>query len=186
MQFIVIKKENRKQAIEQAVRSIRFGRLVVAKADTSYAILGLPNSKRAQDELKRIKNGRGSRLYSVFVPRKKDIIDATPEQHKDLVRKLVPGEVSIVINRRKPAMRYIRQSTINSIVSAIGEPLTATSANPSDSTPARTLEDMRKYFACNRILILFEGNVTEKLPSTIIDVGGPKPKVLRQGSVTLN
>lgn len=186
MQIILIDNKNRKQAVEQAVRSIKFGRLVIVRADTSYAILGLPHSKRALDELRRIKKGRGNKLYSLFVPRKNDVIDKTPDEYKDLARKLLPGEVSLIVSRKKPALRYIRKPTINAILDGIGEPLTATSANASDMPPARTLDDMRKYFACNRVLILFEGNVPEKLPSTIIDLTQPTPKIMRQGSVTLN
>jgi len=186
MQIIRLDKNNLDDATKQAVRSIKFGGLVIARADTSYAILGLPHSKKAMDELQRLKRGRGSKQYSVFMPTKKALMDAVPDEHKDVVKSLLPGEVTIAISRRKPAMRYIKQKTINSILDKIGEPLTATSANPSDDKPARSLIDMHKYFACNRVLVLYEGDLPEKLPSTIIDFSGPVPKIIRQGKITLN
>lgn len=186
MQFSHITKVNREELIDQAVRSIKFGRLVIARADTSYAILGLPHSKRATEELRRIKNGRGSKMYSVFMPAKKDVIAMTPDEHKDLAKKLVPGEVTLVVDKRKPAVRFIKHKTINEISKKIAEPLTATSANPSDQPPARNETEIRKYFDKNRVLVLFEGNIPVKLPSTIIDLTQPKPKILRHGSVTLN
>ncbi len=186
MQFYQVTKQNSEELLDLSVRAIKFGRLVVAKADTSYAILGLPYSRRAMDELKRIKNGRGSKLYSIFVDNKKDILSSIPEEHKDVVKTLIPGEVTIVTNKRKPGMRYVRQKTILELIKRVGEPLTATSANPSAEAPAKNEEDMRKYFSNNRIIVLYEGGVREKLPSTIIDFSSAKPKVLRQGAVTLN
>lgn len=186
MQLYEVNKENRDELISQAIRAIKFGRLVIARADTSYAILGLPGSRRAMDELKRIKNGRGSKYFSIFACNKKSVVEQTPEQFRDLVKKLVPGEVTLVFNKRKPGLRLIRKQTINEIITGVGEPVTATSANPTGETPARVREDMRKYFDKYRVIVLYEGDMPEKLSSTVIDLTANKPKVLRQGTVTLN
>ncbi|HPM27542.1 MAG TPA: Sua5/YciO/YrdC/YwlC family protein [bacterium] len=186
MQLYELTTKNREDLIAQAVRSINFGRLVIARADTGYAILGLPTSKRALDELKRIKNGRLGKMYSVFAKSKKDALELIPEKHKTLASSLFPGEVTLVYNRRKPGVRYIRKKTVNDIVSRVGESLTATSANPSDMPPARTKETMRDYFGKHRVMVLYEGEVPECLPSTVIDISGEKVKVIRQGNISLN
>jgi len=186
MQLYELTAKNRDDLIAQAIRSITFGRLVVARADTGYAILGLPTSKRALDELKRIKNGRLGKMYSIFATSKREAVELIPEKHRAFARKLFPGEVTLVYNRRKPGVRYIRKKTINDIINGVGEPLTATSANPSNMPPARTKEKMRDYFDKYRVMILYEGEVQERLPSTIIDITGGAPKVIRQGNVTLN
>lgn len=185
MNLIKISKSNRSAAITLAIETINDGGVVVARADTSYAILSRCDDNKARQALSKIKGARGGKQYSLFVSDKSYILDNVRECHRKLVEKLLPGCVSIVVDKNVPALRYINNITINTIVSGCGQ-LTATSANPSDLEPARDLAMLNKYFSNLNVLVLFEGTVPKQLPSTIVDVSDENVEILRQGAVKID
>jgi L-threonylcarbamoyladenylate synthase len=83
------------------------------------------------------------------------------------------------IGVRLPDREEVRQ-----LVRECGGRLTATSANPSGSEAAKSASDASGYFATGLDLIIDGGVVTATQPSTVIDVTGPVPKLLREGAVS--
>ena len=186
MKIITINKSNRANTVKRAVRFLRRGGLVVAQADTSYALLVMPGFVKKNTTLNKIKYLRDRKLYSLFVPHKEDILEKIKiTHHRELVSDLLPGQVTIVYDAKRPALRCIRKRTIVQLLSRTGSPLTATSANPSGLPPARTLVQLKKYFSDLDLLILYEGVVRLTLPSTIVDVSHPEIRILRQGTARI-
>lgn len=182
MEAIIVTKNNRDGSIKKAIDRINSGGLVVARADTSYAILSRPDNANARRALSKIKTSRGNKQYALFVDSHSYILENVRMSHRSLVEKLLPGAVSIVIDKNVSALRYIKNNTINEIVSKCGQ-LTATSANPSGLEPACDIAQLEKYFSKTDILALYEGVVKNQKPSTIIDVSGTNINILRQGDV---
>jgi L-threonylcarbamoyladenylate synthase len=83
------------------------------------------------------------------------------------------------IGVRLPADEHAR-----AIVRASGGALTATSANPSGLPPARNAEEAARYFPDGLALIIDGGPSLTELPSTVLDVTGDSPRLLREGVVT--
>jgi L-threonylcarbamoyladenylate synthase len=73
---------------------------------------------------------------------------------------------------------------VRALVRACGGALTATSANISGEPPAHTAKEVENYFPRGIDLIIDGGEVTATDPSTILDVSGSKPRLLREGSVS--
>ena len=186
MIILTVNAKNRPQTIKKAINHLIVGGIVAAKADTSYALLVLPRFLENHRILNKIKNARHNKQYSLFVAKKDDIISKIPEQHHSLADKLLPGQVTIVYDKKRPGLRLIDSETITSLISSLKTPLTATSANPSDLAPARNAQEVEAYFNHLPILVLDEGEVPTQKSSTIIDLTGPKPKVLRRGAVSLS
>ena len=70
------------------------------------------------------------------------------------------------------------------LVRACGGALTATSANVSGEPPARTAKEVESYFPTGIDLIIDGGEVTATEPSTVLDLSGPKSRLVREGAVS--
>jgi L-threonylcarbamoyladenylate synthase len=186
MELIFVTNKNRQNSCALAGNYLLSGRLVIAKADTSYAILSLPHNKTAQKNLAKIKHDRRDKLFSVFVPSRKYITDRIINPvYRSRIKKLLPGALTVVTGDKMPGMRYISRLTISRIMAIVKQPLTATSANPSNEAPARSFSTIYKYFDRYNVLVLYEKTVPKTLPSTIVDVSRDNMKILRQGSVVI-
>ncbi len=67
------------------------------------------------------------------------------------------------------------------IARACGGALTATSANPAGRPPARTAQEVAAYFPRGLALIIDGGPARTESPSTVLDVTGPRPRLIREG-----
>jgi L-threonylcarbamoyladenylate synthase len=186
MKLVELKRNDRPKTYQLAYEQIMSGGLVIAMADTSYAILSLLNNPTAQKKMAEIKKDRKNKQYSIFVPNRNYITDRIENPVvRSRIKRLLPGALTVVTSNDEPGMRYISRLTINRIIALVKEPLTATSANPSGKDPARNLTTICKYFGDYNILVLYELPVPKMPPSTIIDVSQSNIKILRQGSVVI-
>jgi L-threonylcarbamoyladenylate synthase len=185
MTIIEVSEKNYPQAIKKAANLLTIGGIVIAKADTSYTLLLLPRFIKNHKILNRIKNNRRDKQYSIFIDTKEALLEKVRKEYRQLVAKLIPGKITIVTQPSQPALRYIESLTINQLIRAVKSPLTATSANPSGAEPARNINMIEEYFNDYPVIVLHEGSINKQLPSTVLDVSGDKPNVLRQGSVKI-
>lgn len=70
------------------------------------------------------------------------------------------------------------------LVRTCGGALTATSANLSGQPEARSAGDVESYFPTGLDLIIDGGEVSATSPSTVIDLSGPEPRIIREGAIT--
>jgi L-threonylcarbamoyladenylate synthase len=106
-----------------------------------------------------------------------------------------PGPLTLVLpaqpNIPKPllnsrggiAVRISSQAIAMELVAALGEPLTATSANPSGAEPARTVAEARNYFSHKIGIFVDGGALGSKTGSTVAEVLGDKLNVIREGDI---
>lgn len=71
------------------------------------------------------------------------------------------------------------------LVRALGEPVTAPSANPSGLAPPATAAGVLAYFPSGVDVVLDGGPTAGGLPSTVLDVTVEPPRLLRAGAVSL-
>ena len=98
-------------------------------------------------------------------------------------RPTVPVEVTAAtgtIGGRHPGLRVAED-----IVRALGEPVTAPSANPTGAPPPRTADEVVAAFD-GRIHLVLDGGPTAGGPaSTVLDVSVDPPRLVRQGAIAL-
>ncbi len=114
---------------------------------------------------------------------------------EDAARRFWPGPLTIVgvavadlpeeitagtgtVGVRVPADERVRE-----LVRECGGALTATSANPSGSEPARSAQQVVDYFGERIELVIDGGEVSATEASTVLDVTTSPPRVLRRGAV---
>lgn len=106
-----------------------------------------------------------------------------------------PGPLTIVFNASDTVLPELTQGkgTIGvripscavclRLLELVGSPMTSTSANLSGDTPLDTIASMRSVLTPGIDLYLDAGTLPPSKPSTVIDVSGASPRILREGAV---
>ena len=115
-----------------------------------------------------------------------------------LMGKHWPGAVTLVLPARVSVssaltagtgtigVRWPSHPVAVGLVRALGSPLTAPSANPTDAVPPRTAQDVLAYFPDALDLVLDGGTTPGGAPSTVVDVTVHPPRLLRPGAVVVD
>jgi L-threonylcarbamoyladenylate synthase len=177
---------------------LRRGGVLACPTETLYGLLADALDPRAVARVVALKR-RGPEPIALLVP---DLVAAQAladgglsERAQALAAAHWPGPLTLVIKARAglaealaPAgtvgVRVPGPSPALALTRAFGGPLTATSCNPSGLPAARNETEARAYFG-DRLDGYVPGSAPGGLPSTVVDVSGPEPRVLRPGAVRI-
>lgn len=81
------------------------------------------------------------------------------------------------------ALRVARDTLCQKLLERIGGPVVSSSANLSGQRPAETAEEVVRVFGNQIDLVLDGGPRRGGLPSTLVDVSGSRPRLLRRGAL---
>lgn len=185
----------RTRGLEQAGQAARRGQLVVLPTDTVYGLGCDAFSSSGVRSLLAAK-GRGRDMpvpVLVGSPRTLDGLAASlTQQVRDLVEAFWPGPLTVVC-RQAPslvwdlgdtggtvAVRMPLHPVAIELLRAVG-PMAVSSANKSGQPPAMTLDEAVEQLGDAVDVYLDGGACTSALPSSIVDVTGPVPVLLRAG-----
>jgi L-threonylcarbamoyladenylate synthase len=185
-------------AVDAAVAAIQSGQPVVLPTDTVYGLCADGYREAPARRLAKLK-GRPEGMPLALLAAELDVIlDAVPElQGRDavLARALLPGPYTLVL--RNPAGRFrwlagTNPHTIGIRVPELPEPtravlgrvgaVAATSANAHGGADPARLEDLPEEIAAAAGALVDAGELPGT-PSTVLDLTGPQPRVLREGAV---
>jgi len=177
--------------VEEAVEAIGAGRPVVLPTDTVY---GLCASPLAPESLARLK-GRGADQPIALLASDVDIlVELVPELPVELLHMLLPGRLTLVLpnpERRFPLLAGSRPDTIGvrvpelrgaalRIVTRVGA-VAATSANVHGGPDPTRVEEIPDEI--REAAVVVDGGELPGTPSTVVDLTGDEPKILREGAV---
>jgi len=183
---------------ERASRIVKDGGLVAFRTDTFYGVGADPFNPAALELINALK-GRDGKPILVLVADAADAERLIAERTRTfelLAARHWPGALTLVALARAEAPELLTAGTgtvgvrlpddveARAIVRACGGLLTATSANPPGRPPARTAAEVADYFPEGLGLVIDGGATRTELPSTVIDVTGTKPRLIREGVVT--
>lgn len=186
-------------AIQEAADALRDGRLVAFPTETVY---GLGAHALDAAAVWRIFDAKGRPATDPLIVHVTDldaaraIVSALPDAAVRLAAAFWPGPLTLVLPRaeRVPrevtagldtvAVRIPAHPVARALLAAARIPVAAPSANlfsrPSPTTAAHVLEDLR-----DRIDILLDGGSTDVgVESTVLDLTGARPTILRPGAIT--
>jgi len=189
----------RSVGIEQATEAVRRGELVVLPTDTVYGLGADAFAPEAVAALLAAK-GRGRDLpvpVLVGSPRTLDgIATGLSRTARDLVEAFWPGGLTLVA-RVQPSLRWDLGETGGTVavrmplhpvaielLQATG-PMAVSSANISGRPAATSVGEAVEQLGEAVSVYLDGGTSGEPVPSTIVDVSGKVPRLLRAGAVTL-
>jgi L-threonylcarbamoyladenylate synthase len=177
--------------VEEAVKAIGEGRPVVLPTDTVY---GLCSSPLAPEALSRLKQRTPDQPIALLAAQVDILLELVPELPEDLLRNLLPGRLTLIFpnpEQRFPLLAGSRPDTIGvrvpelrgaaqRIVTRAGA-VAATSANLHGGPDPRRLDEVPEEIRSEAVLI--DGGELPGTPSTVVDLTGPEPRILREGAV---
>ena len=186
-------------SVDAAVAALRAGRLVVLPTDTVYGLAADGESEPAARALYAAKGRQAIQPTAVLFASVDVLVERVPELPTaavEAVRTLLPGPFTLIVEN--PARRYawlnpqrpdaigLRVPAVTGAPRAVLEALgavVATSANLPGGADPRRLEDVPPEIAA-AVDVVIEGGELPGTPSTVVDLTGPEPRVLREGAVT--
>lgn len=185
--------------IAEAARLLRQGQLVAIPTETVYGLAADALNGRAVAE---IFAAKGRPMDNPLIVHIADIrgwtplVQEIPEPARRLAEAYWPGPLTVILpasalvpaevrgGLSTVAVRFPADPVAQAVIRQAGCPLAAPSANrsgaPSPTNAARVLEDMQGRIAA----VLDGGDCTVGVESTVVDLSGPTPRLLRPGGIT--
>jgi L-threonylcarbamoyladenylate synthase len=186
--------------IERAAHIMRRGGTVIFPTDTLYGLGCNALDATAVGKIFDIKHRSYVKALPMLVRDlswARELAYITPEQ-EELIEKFWPGKVTFILPRRPivPAVmcgggqtvgvRAPDHPFVQTLLRHLGYPIAGTSANISGSEPTHDAKAIAAAFAATAPqpdLVLDVGLLPDSLPSTVVDLSGRVPRILRQGAV---
>jgi len=194
----VMMRSDNSETRKLAAEIVANGGLIAFRTDTFYGLGVDPFSPHAVARIKTLKGreeGKPILLLISDIGDTERLLQSKSTAFDHFSKKFWPGPLTIVapavtelplaitagtgtVGLRLPDVENVRL-----LVRACGGSLTATSANPSGSEPARSASEVQNYFQNGIDLIVDGGDVTVTKPSTVIDIVEVPPRVVREGAI---
>lgn len=188
-------------AIEEAARLLRDGGLVAFPTETVYGLGADATNDRA---VARIFAAKGRPRFNPLIAHVPGRAEAEAlvhldERGREAIRRFWPGPLSLVLPRRADsglsllasagldtvALRAPAHPVARALLCAAGRPTAAPSANRSGRISPTSAADVAAELGDEVDLILDGGPCPVGIESTVLDLTGPVPVLLRPGGVPL-
>lgn len=195
--IIQLTDKNIDEAIHTAITVLKNGGIVAYPTETFYALGVKYDIEPALKKLYEIKQRPKEKAMPLIIGSVEQLpllTDCISDSAKDLTARFWPGPLTILFNARsvlsgyitsgnKVAVRVPGESFALELAKIAGFPITATSANISGMPPADSASMIMDYFDDAVDLIIDGGGTKGGLPSTIVDITGNAPRILRRGAI---
>ena len=184
--------------LSPAVAALKRGEVIVYPTETLYGLGADALNAAAVERVFQLKGRDPNNPVPVLVADREmlgALVDEIPALAEKLMTRFWPGPLTLVLTARKdvaPALlnadggigvRISSQPIATEIVRALGRPLTATSANPSGLTPARTVQQAKHYFAGEIDIFIDAGELTSRAGSTVVEISANGVRIIREGEI---
>jgi L-threonylcarbamoyladenylate synthase len=183
--------------VDDAVAAIAAGNIVVMPTDTVYGIVATAHSEPAVHRLYAAKGRSGVQPTALVGASVDVVVDAIPglqRREVAVLQSLLPGAYTVVMANPTRSFAWLCGATPEAIgvrvpvlTGAAKEILertgllVATSANLAGGPDVRRVSDLAPDIVAASACIV-DGGELPGLPSTVVDVAGDAPKVLRAGA----
>ncbi len=172
--------------------------VIAFRTDTFYGLGADPFNRQAVNRIKKLKGREETKPILVTISDHSQIerfIVERSESFESLAQRFWPGPltligksaaelpVEITAGTGMVGLRLPDDQDLRALLRACGGALTATSANPSNENPAMSAEQVENYFGSTIDLIVDGGEARVDRPSTVVDVTGAEPKLVREGVI---
>jgi len=184
--------------LSHAVAALKRGEVIVYPTETLYGLGADALNLDAVERVFQLKGRDPDNPIPVLIADREmlgALVAEVPALAKKLMASFWPGPLTLVLPARKDiplrllnssgsiGVRISSQPIATELVRALGCPLTATSANPSGLTPARTLHQAKQYFAGEINVFIDAGELTSRTGSTVVEISANGVRVIREGEI---
>lgn len=181
--------------INKAVDVLKEGGVIIYPTDTVYGFGCDIFNKDALERIYMIKNEAGTKLFSFICPDLKDIAKyarVSDYAYKNM-KKLLPGPYTFVLPAAKevPKKLWTKRKTVGiripdhpvalTLTKELGNPIISTSVTKRNGEVLHNPEEIRAIFN-NRVDLMLGSGALTGAPSSIVDLSGDEPEIIREGS----
>jgi len=190
---------NAQQQVEMGISILKQGGIVAFPTDTVYGLGACANIPQAVERVYQVKErpqNMALPLLLAHTSQISEVAELVPEIAWLLADKFLPGALTIVLYKAKSvpdiitaggktvAVRVPAHPVPVALAQGLGAPIVGTSANLSGKPSALTAGEVYSQFGDKIDLVIDGGRCPGGEESTIIDVTGETPVVLRQGAIS--
>jgi L-threonylcarbamoyladenylate synthase len=180
--------------VDDAVEGIRAGRSIVLPTDTVYGLAATPLSPEPVQALYSLKGRDEAQPTALMAASVEQLLELVPELPTRALRASLPGPFTLILPNPAQRFRWLTGTSPDTIGVRVPElvrsarvvldrvgALAATSANRPGEPDPRRLEEVPEEIraACAAV---FDGGELPGVPSTVVDLTGPEPRVVREGA----
>ncbi len=165
---------------------LRQGKVAVIPTDTVYGFSGIV--PETEGILRRIKGREAGKPFIRLIARPEDVFlySAEPVPREIIALWTAPLTLLVAAAGGKTlAFRCPGDAWLRSVIAETGKPLFSTSVNRAHKPPLTAIDDIIREFGREVPLIVYSADCRAKLPSTILDISGGEPRIVRQGDFRL-
>jgi L-threonylcarbamoyladenylate synthase len=196
---VQILKANRR-GIEKAAQWILQGKVVAIPTETFYGLGADPLDGEALQKIFRVKERDGNNPLLLLVADRTwlpGLVKNIPPRAGPLMERFWPGPLTLVFeasahlpplltaNTGKIGLRISSHPVARALVQVVGRAITATSANVSGQPSASQAREVFQSLGKKIDAILDGGKTPGGFGSTVVDVSGVSPRIIRQGAIAL-
>jgi tRNA threonylcarbamoyl adenosine modification protein (Sua5/YciO/YrdC/YwlC family) len=202
-EFIRIYNENpNPKEIKRVVEVLRKGGLIIYPTDTVYG-LGCDITKtKGLEKIARIKGVKLEKANWSFVcadlSNLSDYVRQIDTPTFKILKRALPGPYTFILpgnnnlpkafkNKKTVGIRVPENNIAKAIVEVLGNPIVSTSIRDEDDVIEYTTDPELIYEKWqNLVEVVIDGGYGDNVPSTVIDLSGTEPIVLREGKGNLD
>ena len=186
------------QTVPQAAAAMKAGELVAVPTETVYGLAAHAGLDQSVQNIYTVKTRNPGKPLSILVSGM-DMVEGftqnIPAAAYRLAEQYWPGPLTMVLEDKGCAaptvtaggdtlgVRCPDHPMTLALIQALGAPLAAPSANPEGAPSPKSAEAVFDYFDGKIHGILDGGPCTVGVESTIVDLTGTEPKILREGGI---
>ncbi len=187
-----------KKQIERAVTILNKGGIVAYPTDTVYGLGADPLNAQSVERIYRIKRRPLNLPLPLLLAEKSDLMKVAaivPEIAWQLAERFFPGGLTLVL-KKSPwvpgsvtaggdtiAVRIPDHPIPIALIRGLGIPIVGTSANLSGRPSPVTAEEVRQQLGEKVDLIINGGRCPGGTESTVLDISGKVPVLIREGAI---
>ena len=200
-QFFAVHPENpQARLLKQAVALLEKGEVLAVPTDSSYALVCHLDDKAAADKLRRIRGVDDKHHLTLLCRDLSELANyaRVDNQQFRLIKSATPGPYTFILEASKevprrlshPARRTIGlrvpdHKVLQDLLALHHEPLLATTLiAPGESEPLNDAQEILQRYR-NQIAGVIDAGACALEPTTVIDLSGGEPVLIRQGGGTL-
>lgn len=194
-----ISSENLEKQIEKAIGFLKNGGLIAFPTDTVYGLGATYDIQEAVERIYRVKKRPKNMplpLLLADLSQISEVATSFPLVARLLADRFFPGALTLVLPKSKTvsdavsggtdtvAVRIPAHPVPIALIRETGRPLVGTSANVSGRPSPCTAGEVIGQFDGQIDMVIDGGRTSGGIESTVVDVSGEKPIILRKGAVS--
>lgn len=196
-QYFQIHPENPQlRLIRQAVQIVHEGGIVALPTDSSYALVCHLDDKSAVDRLRRIRGVDDKHHLTLLCRDLSEIANYAKVDNRQyrLMKAATPGPYTFILeatrevprrlshpSRKTIGLRVPEHAIAHALLEELKQPLLGTTLIlPGSDQPLNDPEEIREQLE-KQIDLVIDGGSCSLLPTTVVDLSGDVPEILREG-----